>query len=83
MKAELTRNIIDKHVPKTLFNGEHENFELQHVYAELDKLENDARIGKALLKALHEKKYLEMKYTNDILTNDTIDILLRWAEKEM
>ena len=54
------------------------NFEFND---ELRELMDNAKLGKALLKALNEKKYLEMKYTNDILTSDTVDALLRWAEK--
>lgn len=54
------------------------NFEFND---EIKELMDNARLGKALLKALKEKKYLEMKYTNDILTSDTVDALLRWAEK--
>ena len=45
--------------------------------------EYEIKVGRALLKALKEKKHLEMKYMNDILTNDTIDTLLRWAEMEI
>lgn len=39
MKAKLIRMAIDEYVPKTFFRGECENFQLQHIMAEIEELE--------------------------------------------
>ena len=79
MKAELTRNIIDKHVPKTLFKGKSENFELYHVYAELDRLEYEAKVGRACIKAFENGARVEGSHLECYTLIDLFD----WAESEV
>ena len=57
MKAKLTRKNIEEYVPKTLFKGKCENFQLQHVMAEIEELERLAEIGRATEKVF-EKGFL-------------------------
>ena len=47
MKANLTRKNIEEYVPKTLFKGKCENYQLLHVMSEIEELERLAEIGKA------------------------------------
>lgn len=55
MKARLTRKNIEEYVPKTLFKGKCENYQLLHVMSEIEELERLAEIGRAFEKALKEK----------------------------
>ena len=38
MKANLTRKNIEEYVPKTLFKGKCENYQLLHVMSEIEEL---------------------------------------------
>ena len=55
MEAKLIRRVIEKYIPKTLFKGKCENYELLHVKREVDELERLAEIGRAFEKALKEE----------------------------
>jgi exosome complex RNA-binding protein Csl4 len=43
MERNLVREAIEKYVPKTLFKGQQENFELLHIMKQLDQLEAKAQ----------------------------------------
>lgn len=73
MKAELTRKVIEEHVPKTLFKGKCENYKLLHVNRELDELERLAEIGKATERAF-EHSHIPFYSVKD---------LLYWYKREM
>ena len=74
MKAKLTRKNIEEYVPKTLFKGKCENFQLHHVMAEIEELERLAEIGKATEKVL-EKGFL---IHDDFCQLPDAESLLNW-----
>lgn len=56
MEAKLIRRVIEKYIPKTLFKGKCENYELLHVKREVDELERLATIGAKIEKVFKDNK---------------------------
>lgn len=68
MKARLTRKNIEEYVPKTLFKGKCENYQLLHVMSEIEELERLAEIGKATELAFKDgSKHTVFKHDIDYL----------------
>lgn len=56
MEAKLIRRVIEKYIPKTLFKGKCENYELLHVKREVYELERLATIGAKIEKVFKDNK---------------------------
>ena len=56
MEAKLIRRVIEKYIPKTLFKGKCENYELLHVKREVDELERLATICAKIEKVFKDNK---------------------------
>jgi hypothetical protein len=81
MKAELTRDILEKNIPKTLFKQKLPNFELQHVLRELAELERLAEIGEATERAFAiDNPVLTFHQNGEHLIFTELKDLLEWAE---